>query len=115
MPSMPGSLEEALSCLEEDHQFLLKGDVFTGDGWRLLSNTSAKRKRRLCGCVLIRTSFRCITTSKVTRVGFRRSGLHVRMESGLFNRDSEIDVQHKVLFSLADELLNDRQWRRAGE
>jgi glutamine synthetase len=29
VPSMPGSLEEALSVLEEDHEFLLKGDVFT--------------------------------------------------------------------------------------
>jgi glutamine synthetase len=29
VPSMPASLEEALSCLEEDHEFLLKGDVFT--------------------------------------------------------------------------------------
>ncbi|MDW8377543.1 MAG: type I glutamate--ammonia ligase [Bryobacterales bacterium] len=29
VPSMPASLEEALSCLEEDHAFLLKGDVFT--------------------------------------------------------------------------------------
>jgi glutamine synthetase len=29
VPSMPGSLEEALSCIEEDHAFLLKGDVFT--------------------------------------------------------------------------------------
>jgi glutamine synthetase len=29
VPSMPGSLEEALSCLEDDHNFLLKGDVFT--------------------------------------------------------------------------------------
>lgn len=29
VPSMPASLEEALSALEEDHQFLLKGDVFT--------------------------------------------------------------------------------------
>ena len=28
---MPGSLEEAISCLEEDHAFLLKGDVFTED------------------------------------------------------------------------------------
>jgi glutamine synthetase len=31
VPSMPASLEEALSCLEDDHQFLLKGDVFSGD------------------------------------------------------------------------------------
>jgi glutamine synthetase len=29
VPSMPASLEEALECLEEDHGFLLKGDVFT--------------------------------------------------------------------------------------
>ena len=29
VPSMPSSLEEALSCLEEDHAFILKGDVFT--------------------------------------------------------------------------------------
>jgi glutamine synthetase len=27
----PASLEEALDCLEEDHEFLLKGDVFTED------------------------------------------------------------------------------------
>jgi glutamine synthetase len=29
VPSMPGSLEEALDCLENDHSFLVKGDVFT--------------------------------------------------------------------------------------
>ncbi|HEU5478800.1 MAG TPA: type I glutamate--ammonia ligase, partial [Candidatus Tumulicola sp.] len=29
VPSMPGSLEEALDCLEEDHAYMLKGDVFT--------------------------------------------------------------------------------------
>jgi len=31
VPSMPGSLEAALDALEADHQFLLKGDVFTED------------------------------------------------------------------------------------
>ncbi|CCQ89558.1 Glutamine synthetase, type I [Nitrospina gracilis 3/211] len=31
IPSLPTSLEEALECLEEDHEFLLKGDVFTQD------------------------------------------------------------------------------------
>jgi glutamine synthetase len=29
VPSMPASLEEALDCLENDHAFLLKGDVFS--------------------------------------------------------------------------------------
>ena len=29
IPSMPASLEEALGCMEDDHDFLLKGDVFT--------------------------------------------------------------------------------------
>jgi glutamine synthetase len=29
VPSLPGSLDEALNALEVDHEFLLKGDVFT--------------------------------------------------------------------------------------
>jgi len=29
--STPGSLEEVLNSLESDHEFLLKGDVFTRD------------------------------------------------------------------------------------
>jgi len=29
VPSMPGTLDEALSSLEDDHGFLLRGDVFT--------------------------------------------------------------------------------------
>ena len=31
MKTVPGSLEEALSELEQDHEFLLKGGVFTQD------------------------------------------------------------------------------------
>ena len=31
IPQLPGSLEEALEALEADHDFLLRGDVFTKD------------------------------------------------------------------------------------
>ncbi len=31
VPNVAGSLGEAMDCLEKDHQFLLKGDVFTKD------------------------------------------------------------------------------------
>jgi glutamine synthetase len=31
IPTMPGSLDEALKNLEKDHQFLLKGEVFSED------------------------------------------------------------------------------------
>lgn len=31
VPSVPGSLEEAVQCLQADHEFLLKGDVFSTD------------------------------------------------------------------------------------
>jgi len=42
VPNVAGSLEEALDCLEADHAFLLKGDVFTGDFLEMW--ISAKRK-----------------------------------------------------------------------
>ena len=31
IPSVPGSLDEAMDALEADHEFLLKGGVFTED------------------------------------------------------------------------------------
>ena len=31
VPKAPGSLEESLNALEKDHEFLLKGEVFTQD------------------------------------------------------------------------------------
>src|SRR6476660_5063389 len=42
VPSMPGSLDEALSALEEDHIFLTKGDVFSEE----LIETFVSYKRR---------------------------------------------------------------------
>src|SRR6202046_898680 len=42
VPSMPSSLEAALECLEDDHSFLLKGDVFTEE----LIETFISYKRR---------------------------------------------------------------------
>ena len=51
VPSMPASLEEALQCLEEDHAFLLKGDVFSEElietfiGYKKKSEADAVRLR----------------------------------------------------------------------
>jgi glutamine synthetase len=51
VPSMPGSLEEALNNLRKDHDFLLKGDVFTEDvietwiGWKTENEVNAMRLR----------------------------------------------------------------------
>jgi glutamine synthetase len=42
VPNVAGSLSEALDCLEADHEFLLKGDVFTKDFLEMW--ISAKRK-----------------------------------------------------------------------
>ncbi len=42
VPSMPASLDEALDCLRDDHEFLLKGDVFTEE----LLETFIEYKRR---------------------------------------------------------------------
>jgi glutamine synthetase len=51
VPTMPGSLEEALENLRKDHEFLLKGDVFTEDvietwiGWKMENEVNAIRLR----------------------------------------------------------------------
>jgi glutamine synthetase len=44
VPSLPGSLEEALRHLEEDHEFLLKGEVFTEDNIRLWIDYKRERE-----------------------------------------------------------------------
>ena len=45
VPSVPGSLEAALAALESDHEFLLKGDVFTQDA--IETWVDYKRKREV--------------------------------------------------------------------
>ena len=48
--SAPASLEEALECLRDDHEFLLKGDVFTQDivnTWIEYKMTNEVREMRL--------------------------------------------------------------------
>jgi glutamine synthetase len=50
LPSVPGSLEEALTALEQDHEFLLKGDVFTPElieAWLEYKRTSEIDEIRL--------------------------------------------------------------------
>jgi glutamine synthetase len=42
VPNVAGSLGEALDCLEKDHEFLLKGDVFTGDFLDMWISTKRK-------------------------------------------------------------------------
>ncbi len=51
VPSMPASLDEALDCLEEDHSFLLKGDVFTED---LIETFIAYKRRHEAEAVRLR-------------------------------------------------------------
>jgi len=51
VPSMPGSLEEALNDLEDDHAFLLKGDVFTEE---LLENYINYKRRHEADAVRLR-------------------------------------------------------------
>jgi glutamine synthetase len=51
VPQVPGSLEAVLDCLEEDHEFLLRGSVFTEDlieawiGWKRKHEVDALRLR----------------------------------------------------------------------
>ncbi len=44
VPSLPGSLDESLKALEKDHQFLLKGDVFSEELIHLWVDYKRKRE-----------------------------------------------------------------------
>jgi glutamine synthetase len=51
IPSVPGSLDEALDALEADHEFLLKGEVFTPD---LIETWIDYKRREECDSVRVR-------------------------------------------------------------
>ena len=51
VPSMPASLDEALTCLEQDHGFLIKGDVFSED---LIETYIAYKRKREADAVRLR-------------------------------------------------------------
>ena len=73
IPSMPGSLEDALDALQRDHAFLLKGDVFTEELIAHLRRLQAlERSRRHPHSARIRTSLRCITIFEITSNRTRR-------------------------------------------
>jgi len=67
VPSMPGSLDEALDCLEEDHAFLLRGTYSAKSCSRRTSTTSARTKPKPSGCARTRTNSRCTTTFRRQR------------------------------------------------
>ena len=65
VPSVPGSLEEALDALEADHDFLLAGGVFTEE---LIEDWVSYKRRNEVDAVRLRPhpwEFRCTTTSSL--------------------------------------------------
>lgn len=56
----PPSLDAALNALESDHDFLLRGDVFTPDVLAAGSGTNATTKSTPSTAARTRTSLRCI-------------------------------------------------------
>jgi glutamine synthetase len=51
VPTTPGSLDESLNALERDHEFLLKGDVFTED---VISTWIDYKRKKECDQVRLR-------------------------------------------------------------
>ena len=62
VPDMPPSLEAALDNLKRDHEFLLKGDVFTADLIETWIDYKMTREVSQTACGRIRMNLQCITT-----------------------------------------------------
>ena len=65
VPSMPASLDEALTCLEEDHSFLTKGDVFSEELIETFVTYKRRAEAEAVAYVLTRTNLPSITISEL--------------------------------------------------
>ena len=70
VPQVPGSLDEALAALEADHDFLLKGDVFTPDVIDTWITYKRERRSTRCGSARTRGSSTSTTTSSLGAMRF---------------------------------------------
>ena len=68
VPHMPGSLDEALDALEKDHEFLLRGDVFTKDVITTWIEYKRSASSTRCACARCRTSSSSTTISELALV-----------------------------------------------
>ena len=65
VPTLPGSLDDSLKALEADHDFLLKGDVFSPQLIERWISTSEIVRSRRCACGRIRWSSRSTTIFRI--------------------------------------------------
>jgi glutamine synthetase len=75
VPSLPGSLEDALDCLEKDHDFLKKGDVFTEDVIETWINYKRVREVDALSSNPIRTSSSVLRYLVTTNSSIKKAGL----------------------------------------
>ncbi len=73
IPSVAGTLNEALDALEADHDWLLKGDVFTKDVIDMWLSTSVRMKLTPFACVRRRRSSHSTSTAKLGKRGAVRA------------------------------------------
>jgi branched-chain amino acid aminotransferase group I len=75
VPSLPGSLDESLEALETDHEFLLKGDVFTPELLERWITYNGNGRFNRSDCDRIRWNSGCTLTSdcalQMERVGVK--------------------------------------------
>ena len=115
VPSMPASLEESLANLKRDHEFLLKGDVFTEDlietwiDYKMANEVSAIRLRP--ASVRVRAVLRRVSSNDQSRT--QNGGAHQarrrflwRMRVGDVSRQRIKDVGRERILASSQNLPN---------